>query len=99
MKKAERGEFNNSLKAAAFTAWRFEIVLSGLFGGQGNMTFTDYAERMGLLTEEEKKQNAALKKLEKLTQKHQVAAAIARADEIAEMDRENARRSAEKRRR
>lgn len=88
MKKAERQSFTNDLKAAAFTAWRMELALSGLFGGQAKISFIDYCERMGLLTQQEKDHNAALKMMQRLADKQTVKAAAANADEIMKRDRE-----------
>ena len=87
MKKAERESFNQDLKAAAFTAWRFEIALSGLLGGQAKLSYTDYCEKMGLLTDQEIKRNQALKKLKKLHNKQVVEAAQKRVDDIIAADK------------
>jgi hypothetical protein len=87
IKAGEREQFNQQLKAAAFTAWRFEIALSGLFGGQAQMTYTDYCEQMGLLTDEEKRRNDALKKLQQLHNKQVVKEAEQRANDIMALDK------------
>lgn len=88
MKAAEREQFNQDLKAAAFTAWRVEIAISSLFGGQAKISFPDYAEKMGLLTQKEIAQNEALKKLQKLHNKQIADEASRRADEIMRIDLE-----------
>lgn len=87
MRAAERDDFNKGLKTAAFTAWRMEIAISGLFGGQAKLSYPDYCEKMGLLTEKEIKQNAALKKLQQLHNKQIVKEAEQRANDIMAIDR------------
>lgn len=96
MKAAERQEFNEQLKAAAFTAWRIELAISSLFGGQAKISFPDYAEKMGLLTEKEIRQNEALKELRKIHNKQIAEEASRRADEIMRIDMENMRRERER---
>jgi hypothetical protein len=87
IKRGEREQFNQQLKAAAFTAWRLELTLSGLFGGQAQMTYTDYCEQMGLLTEEEKRRNEAIKKLQQLHNKQIAKEAEQRANDIMALDK------------
>jgi hypothetical protein len=89
MKKAERESFNQDLKAAAFTAWRFEVSLGSLLGGQVKITFMDYCEKMGLLTDQEKKQNIALKRIQRLHNKQLVKDAEQRANDIMAIDKAN----------
>ena len=89
IKAAERKEFNEQLKAAAFTSWRFEMTLSNMLGGKAKVTYPDYCEAHGLLTEKEIKQNAAMKQLQKIQNKYIVEEATRRADEIMRIDKEN----------
>lgn len=89
IKAGEREVFNQQLKASAFTAWRVEVALSSLLGGQAKINFVDYCEKMGLLTEKEIKQNAALKKIQEAQNRLLVKEASARADEIMRIDLEN----------
>lgn len=87
IKKAERDIFNRELKAAAFTAWRLELTISGLFGGQAKISYSDYLEKMGLLNEEERQQKEVYKKMQKAFNKIKQAAAMANIDAIIAADK------------
>jgi hypothetical protein len=61
--------------------------LSSLFGGQAKVSYPDYCEKMGLLTEKEIKQNAALKHLQRIQNRQIAAEAEQRANDIMALDR------------
>lgn len=85
IQKEIRDNQNKDLKAAAFTSWRIESTLIGMFG-QSGPRYMDYLEANGLLTEQEKEQNKTIKIMQKLIDKQNAKAGKIRADNIMEMD-------------
>lgn len=100
IKKSERKQFNEQLKAAAFTAWRFEVTIAGaLGGGKNKVSFPDYLEAHNLLSEEEIRQNKALKTLKQIQNKQKVKEGMKKAADIMEWDtqrQESLRKTANK---
>lgn len=74
------------LKAAAFTSWRVESAINGIMGQNESKTYLDYLEGMGLLGEDEKRQNDEAKKLRKEEHRRKIDEAADDIDAIMKAD-------------
>lgn len=86
IRRSEQLEFQNQMKAAAFTAYRVEMTITGMMGGGSKATYTDYLDAHNLLSDDERRQNELMKSLRKLGNRQKARAGERAAADIMAMD-------------
>lgn len=89
----QRKEFRQQMKASAFTGWQIQNIIGGMLSSEKNPfkgpNFLEYSENLGLLSDEEKQHLKMFKQMERIRRKQEEKAALAKADNIIQLDRQN----------
>ena len=96
-RKQKQEEFTQQMKVAAFTGWQITTLITSILGSGSKQqpkqpSFIEYAEGLGVLSENEKEYLKIMKEYEKIQAKTEAKRNIEKAENIIQMFKEDGSR-------